>query len=50
MEYPPKNNIPIDEIQNGALILLLLRESKTWEQLCQRYQYAAPDDSEIQTQ
>ena len=44
MEYPPKNNIPYDEIQNGALILLLLRESKTWEQLCRRYEYADPCD------
>jgi hypothetical protein len=28
MKYPIKNNIPLEEIQNGALILLLLRECK----------------------
>jgi hypothetical protein len=44
MEYPTTNNIPYEEIENGALILLLLRESKTWEQLCQRYEYANPGD------
>ena len=42
MEYPVKNNIPYEEIENGALILLLLRESKTWEELCGRYAYADP--------
>ena len=42
MEYPAKNNIPYEEIENGALILLLLRESKTWEELCRRYAYADP--------
>lgn len=42
MEYPVKNNIPSEEIENGALILLLLRESKTWEELCGRYAYADP--------
>jgi len=36
------NNIPYEEIENGALILLLLRESKTWEELCGRYAYADP--------
>ena len=42
MEYPVKNNISYEEIENGALILLLLRESKTWEELCGRYAYADP--------
>ena len=42
MEYPIKYNIPYEEIENGALILLLLRESKTWEELCARYAYANP--------
>lgn len=42
MKYPIKDNIPYEEIENGALILLLLRESKTWEELCGRYAYADP--------
>jgi hypothetical protein len=42
MEYPMKNNIPYEEVENGALILPLLRESKTWEELCGRYAYADP--------
>jgi hypothetical protein len=42
MEYPMKSNIPYEEIENGALILLLLREIKTWEELCGRYAYADP--------
>jgi hypothetical protein len=44
MEYWIKNNIPYEyeEIENGALILLLLRECKTWEELCGRYAYADP--------
>lgn len=42
MEYPMKNNIPYQEIENGALILVLLRECKTWEELCGRYAYANP--------
>jgi hypothetical protein len=33
MEYPPKNSIPYEEIENGALIILLLQENKTWEGL-----------------
>jgi hypothetical protein len=47
MEYPVKNNIPYEEIENGALILLLLRESKTWEELCARY--ASADPTQLQT-
>lgn len=42
MDYPIKNNISYEEIENGALILLLLKESKTWEELCGRYAYAKP--------
>jgi hypothetical protein len=42
MDYPAKNEIPYEEIANGALILQLLRESETWEKLCQRYAYADP--------
>jgi len=42
MEYPIKNNIPYEEVENGALILVLLRESKNWEALCGRYSYADP--------
>jgi hypothetical protein len=37
-----RNDIPYEEIENGALILLLLRESKTWEELCGRYAYMDP--------
>ena len=42
MESPVKNEIPYEEIANGALILQLLRESQTWEELCQRYAYTDP--------
>ena len=42
MEYPATDKIPYEEIANGALILLLLRESKTWDDLCRRYAYADP--------
>lgn len=42
MHYPMKPEFPYEEIQNGALILLLLRESKTWETLCARFAYADP--------
>lgn len=38
-----KNNIPYEQIENGALILVLIRESKTWEELCARYAYADPE-------
>jgi hypothetical protein len=34
MEYPVNKNIPYEEIDNGALILLLLKECSTWEELC----------------
>jgi hypothetical protein len=42
MEYPVNKNIPYEEIDNGALILLLLKECSTWEELCRRYAYADP--------
>ena len=44
MEYPMQSNIPYNEIDNGALILLLLRKNKTWEELCRRYAYTDPPD------
>jgi hypothetical protein len=37
-----RNNIPYEEIDNGALILLLLRKCGTWEELCGHYDYAVP--------
>jgi hypothetical protein len=49
MEYPTKNNIPYEEIENGALILLLLRDCKTWEELCARYEYTDPAELIINT-
>ena len=42
MEHLSQSKIPIEQIQNGALILLLLRECSTWEELCGRYAYANP--------
>lgn len=42
MDYPLRNEIPYEEIANGALTLQLLRESQTWEQLCERYAGADP--------
>jgi len=42
MKYPLKENIPYEQIENGALILLLLRENKTWEQLCAKFAFADP--------
>ena len=41
---PVKNNIPYEHIENGALILLLLRECKTWEELCERFMYVKYDE------
>jgi hypothetical protein len=50
MEYPLKTqNIPYQEIDNGGLILLLLREYNTFETLCQRYEYAKPMELEVNT-
>jgi hypothetical protein len=45
MEYP----IPYEEIENGALILRLLRKSPTWEELCERYANADPTQLETNT-
>jgi hypothetical protein len=42
MAEPAKQKIPYEQIENGALLLLLLRESKTWEALCGRYAHADP--------
>ncbi len=47
MQYPSKNNIPYEEINNGALILLLLKETNTWEALCSRY--ASTDPAQLAT-
>jgi hypothetical protein len=41
--------IPPDQIENGALILYLLRECKTWEELCARFQYTSPLDIDMNT-
>jgi hypothetical protein len=49
MDYPVTRQIPFEEIENGALILQLLRDCKTWESLCQRFQYASPPDIEMNT-
>lgn len=49
MKYPIKNSIPYEEIENGALILLLLREYRTWEDLCARYSYADPAELKANT-
>ena len=49
MDHPIKHNIPFAEIDNGALILLLLREVKTWEDLCARYAYADPANLQTNT-
>lgn len=37
MDVLLKNNIPYEQIENGALILVLIRECRTWEALCARY-------------
>ena len=39
MGYPNKYDIPYEEIDNGALVLLLLRECDTWEELSERYAF-----------
>lgn len=49
MAYPTTNDISYEEIQNGALVLLLLREANTWEELCKRYAYSDPSDFNINT-
>lgn len=42
MNYLTENKIAYEEIDNGALLLLLLRDCNTWEELCERYAYADP--------
>ena len=42
-------NIPHEKSENGALILLLLRDCKTWDELCARFAYATPPDLETNT-
>jgi hypothetical protein len=49
MENLPTHQIPYEQIENGALILYLLRECKTWEELCGRFQYTSPPDIEMNT-
>jgi hypothetical protein len=49
MDFPIKNDIPYNQIDNGALILLLIRESSTWEELCARYAYADPEQLKTNT-
>jgi hypothetical protein len=49
MEYPITNNIRLEEIENGALILLLLRKCRTWEDLCARFAYADPEQLQTNT-
>src|SRR5215207_3133612 len=43
MDASLRSDIPHEQIANGALILLLLRESKSWMDLCKRYAYCDPD-------
>jgi hypothetical protein len=49
MTFPLKNNIPYDQINNGALIILLLRECRTWQELCRRYAHTQHDDLQHNT-
>lgn len=52
MEYPLKtHNIPYQEIDNGGLILLLLRNNPhtTFETLCERYEYADASQLRVNT-
>jgi hypothetical protein len=49
MDNLPTHEIPFEQIENGALILFLLRECKTWEALCERFQYASPPEIETNT-
>jgi hypothetical protein len=49
MDHPITRDIPYDQIQNGALILLLLRDCETWEALCERFQYATPPNLKMNT-
>jgi hypothetical protein len=42
-------DIPYEQIENGALILYLLRDCETWEELCARFQYTSPLNIEQNT-
>ena len=42
MRYPIDGRLRYEEIENGALILLLLRESSSWEDLYNRFEFADP--------
>lgn len=42
MKYPGTSDLSYQEIENGALVLLLLRKGNTWEQLCSHYAYSDP--------
>jgi hypothetical protein len=45
MSYPnARGQLRHEDIENGALILLLLRESGAWQDLCGRFEYADPAD------
>jgi hypothetical protein len=50
LEHLLTREIPFDQIENGALILYLLRECKTWEELCGRFKYALSRDKHSKTQ
>lgn len=49
MEYLMQEKLPFEEIGNGALILLLLKQHKTWEELCSRYAYTDPVELKFNT-
>src|SRR5262245_45806305 len=50
MEFRLKTrNIPYHSIDNGGLILLLLKECNTFETLCERYQYADATQLRVNT-
>lgn len=49
MSAQPTEKFGFVDINNGALILLVLRECKTWPELCGRFGYADPDDLETNT-
>ncbi|BCG02020.1 hypothetical protein PPGU19_065880 (plasmid) [Paraburkholderia sp. PGU19] len=44
MHYLIEQDIPFQHIENGALILHLLRSCKNWNDLCARFQYLSPPD------
>lgn len=44
MDPSLERNLPFEQIENGALILYLLRSCKTWNDLCARFQYVSPID------